>query len=200
MKNEFNAMQFLSIPVLSMATVTVGVYLNAQLAFMMEDKNMFNVPPDEIGQLTSNLTVYSLPFSMLMTFITSYIYELLGRRLTIFVSFLSTALVYIAIPYTAPDVNKLLVLRILIGITMAAPIAHPLIPDYIKRSSRGKAVALSGVGLVLGEVFSIGVLFNMTKTMDYFGAFKVAAAVIALFSFYFLFAIKDPDLNKLRSK
>lgn len=28
-KNEFSAWQFLSIPILSMATVTVGVYLNA---------------------------------------------------------------------------------------------------------------------------------------------------------------------------
>lgn len=166
----------------------------------MEDKNMFNVPSNEIGQLTSNLTVYSLPFSMFMTFVTSYVYELMGRRLTIFASFFATALVYIAIPYSSPNVHILLFLRILIGITMAAPIAHPLIPDYIKRSSRGKAVALSGVGLVLGEVFSIGILFNVTKSMDYFGAFKVAAAVIALFAFYFLFAIKDPDLNKLRSK
>jgi hypothetical protein len=40
--------------------------------------------------------------------------------------------------------------------------AHPLIPDYVVRKSRGKAVALTGVGLVLGEVFSMGILFKFT--------------------------------------
>lgn len=29
--------------------VTVGVYLNAQLAFMLEDKSMYNVNENEIG-------------------------------------------------------------------------------------------------------------------------------------------------------
>ena len=58
-------------------------------------------------------------------------------------------------------------LRCAIGITMSAPIAHPLIPDYVVRNCRGKAVALSGCGVVIGEVFSMGILFNFTKTMTF---------------------------------
>ena len=50
---------------------------------------------------------------------------------------------------------------------MAAPIAHPLIPDYVVKKHRGKAVALSGCGVVIGEVFSKGVLFNFTKSMTF---------------------------------
>jgi MFS family permease len=59
---------------------------------------------------------------MVMTVISSYLYELLGRKLTIFASFFTTAIVYFFIPYTSPDVNKLIILRCLIGVTMAAPL------------------------------------------------------------------------------
>ena len=83
---------------------------------------------------------------------------------------------------------------------MSAPLAHPLIPDYVKRSSRGKAIALSGLGFVMGEVLSMGVLFNVTKSMSYQSAFTVAALVLGVFAFFFLFAIKEPDMDTLRSR
>ena len=41
---------------------------------MLEDKTMFNVPSDEVGQIASDLTIYSIPFSMVATFFVSYIY------------------------------------------------------------------------------------------------------------------------------
>ena len=44
----------------------------------------------------------------------------------------------------------------------------------------------------------MGILFNFTKEMDFRKAFAVAAAVICALAVYFLIAIKDPDLNKLR--
>jgi len=93
----------------------------------------------------------------------------------------------------------LVLARCVLGVTMAAPISHPLIPDYVKRSSRGKAVALCGVGAVMGEVFSMGVLFNLTKSMSFKDAFKVAAGLIFMFSLYFLVFVKDPKIVSQRS-
>ena len=37
-KSEFGVMQFLAIPTISTATIMIGVYLNAQMAYMLEDK------------------------------------------------------------------------------------------------------------------------------------------------------------------
>jgi sugar phosphate permease len=76
---------------------------------------------------------------------------------------------------------------------MSAPLAHPLIADYVKRSSRGKAIALAGVGIVMGEVFSMGVLFNLTKSMNYYDAFAFTACIIFCFSMFFLYAIEEPN-------
>ena len=134
---------------------------------------------------------------MVMTVISSYLYELLGRKITIFASFFTTAIVYFFIPYTAPDVDKLIILRCLIGVTMAAPLSHPLIPDYVRRSSRGKAVALQGIGLVIGEVLAMGVLFNLTKHLSYKEAFSIASGLILFFSIVLLCGVKDPDIKKL---
>ena len=200
LKKEFGILQFVAIPLVSACTMMVGVYMNAQLAYMLEDPLMFQIGADEIGTVTSDLTIYSIPFQMVTTFFVSYLFELWGRKKTLFFSYFLTALVYFLIPYSAPHFYMLVILRCLIGVTMSAPIAHPLIADYVKRRSRGKAIALAGVGIVTGEVFSMGVLFNLTKSMDYFQAFSIASSLIFAFAFFFLFAIKDPNLDQLREK
>ena len=72
---------------------------------------------------------------MAMTFLVSFIFEMYGRRMTLFLSFLFTACFIALIPYTSPHYYWLIAVRCAIGITMAGPTAHPLIPDYVKRQS-----------------------------------------------------------------
>jgi MFS family permease len=86
---------------------------------MLEDENMFNVDPDKIGRICSKLTIYSLPLSILMTFMSSYIYEILGRKLTIFTSFMFTSVILALFPYSSPNYNQLVAIRVAIGVTMA---------------------------------------------------------------------------------
>ena len=115
-----------------------------------------------------------------------------------FLSYATTALIFFGIPRTAPSYPWLAVARCAIGVTMAGPISHPLVADYVHAKSRGRAIALSGVGLVLGEVCAMGVLFNLTKDMTFYDAFGVAALAIGGFAIFCLVAIADPDLNTLR--
>lgn len=161
---------------------------------------MFNIPSEEIGQVTSDLTIYSLPFSMVTTFFVSYIYEIFGRKITLFMSFFLTSFIFYYLPYTAPNFNYLIIARCMIGVTMSAPLSHPLIADYIHKKSRGKAIAMSGIGFVFGEVIAMGVLFQFTKTLSYEDAFSVAAVIVFGISIFLLFAVKDPDMKKLRKK
>lgn len=161
---------------------------------MLDDKKMFKIPHKEKGMAISWLTIYSMPGTIIMTFFTSYIFELYGRKIVLFLSFFLSGVVYIFFPYCAPNFSYLVLCRCALGLTMAAPMAHPLIPDYIKRSSRGKAVALCGVGNVMGEVFSMGVLFNLTKSMNFYDAFKIAAFLIFMFSAYLGVFVKDPKV------
>lgn len=131
-------------------------------------------------------------------------YEIIGRKWTIFISFVTTGIVTVFIPYSAPDMDLLIWARILLGITMAAPVAHPLIPDYVRNNSKGKAMALNGLGYVVGEIFALGVLFNYTKEFNFYDAFLIAGGLFAVFGIILFFTIKDPDqssrLRKSKSR
>ena len=123
----------------SFSIITVGVYMNAQLAFMLSDKNMFAIPHERIGTVTSELIYYSIPFSLITSIGTSYGFELLGRKWTMAWSYFLTGFVYIWFPYSSPDYFQLVIARCLIAITFAAPIANPLINDYVVKAYRGRA-------------------------------------------------------------
>jgi MFS family permease len=116
---------------------------------------------------------------MITTFFVSYVFDLFGRRYTLFFSYVLTAFIFLGTPYTSPNYYVLAIARCLIGVTMAAPTSHPLINDYVRKSSRGKAVALNGCGVVIGELFTMGILLNFTKEMTYF-AFATPAAIVPI--------------------
>ena len=125
-------------------------------------------------------------------------YEIIGRRWTIFLSFIFTGIVVTIMPYSAPDMDLLLWARIVLGITMAAPMAHPLIPDYVRNNSKGKAMAVNGLGYVFGEIFALGILFNWTKEFNFYDAFAIAGGLFAVFGIILFFTIKDPDQSRIR--
>lgn len=175
-------------------------YMNAQFAYMLPDKNYFDVPATEIGMQVSNLTIYSMPFSLLTTLFTSYLFELFGRNLTISLGYFLTGIIYIMIPYTKPYIWLLTVLRCLLGVAMAGPVAHPLINDYIRKNSRGKAIALNGLGGVFGEVVAMGVLLELSKNMNYENAFALTGSVILCFGAYFWFFVKNPNMQNIHKR
>ena len=51
----------------------------------------------------------------------------------------------------------------MVGVSL---MCNPLINDYIKKDSRGKAVAVMGIGVLAGECFSVMVLLSLAKNMD----------------------------------
>ena len=85
-------------------------------------------------------------------------------------SYLLTAFVYIVFPYTAPNYLFLIIVRCIIGVTMAGPISNPLINDYVHRKYWGKAVALNGIGIIVGEVGAMLLNFATTN-VSYYAAF-----------------------------
>lgn len=167
---------------------------------MLADKKMFNIPKNKIGSVTSELIYYSIPFTLVTSFFTSYAFEILGRKWTMVLSYAITGFVYCWFPWTSPDYSWLIVARCTIAVTFAAPTMHPLINDYVSKSYRGRAIALNGFGMVFGELFAMGVLLKLTMNLSYHKAFFVSALVIWAFAIYFLIFLKDPDLSKARKK
>lgn len=71
-----------------------------------------------------------------------FIYDIFGRKYTIFIYMIIGSLTAFWAPFTAPHTYSwYLIDRIIFGMTMSAILLNPLIIDYIKSESRSRACA-----------------------------------------------------------
>ena len=101
-----------------------------------------------------------------MTFASGYIFDIFGRRNTLFLLFVLSGCCFVIFPIVAPNQN-LYYMMACIYTLLATPINNnPLVQDYVQVESRGTAVSLSMMGLALGIIISLSVLFQFTKNLD----------------------------------
>ena len=79
---------------------------------------------------------------MVMVLFGGFMYDIIGRKKTLFLAFFLSAITIFVMPFTAPSVSLLIVVRILFHVTIEPVLAHPLINDYIDVKSRGKAFSV----------------------------------------------------------
>lgn len=133
---------------------------------------------------------------MVGTLTAGYLFDTVGRRVTLFCCFFFGSCFVLCIPYTSPNVFPSLVsVRVLITLCLTAPSANPLLADYVHKDAIGKAAALVGLGFVIGEVLAMGVLFNVTKDMSAYMAFMTVSIVGACCSTLFIIIVKEPKLR-----
>ncbi len=95
-----------------------------------------------MGRVTNNIIFYGLIFQIVMSLCVGYIYDLIGRKLTISVTVLGAALVVSFIPRVSPSLSALIGLRLVLAITFCALGSQPLVNDYVVKETRGRAIAL----------------------------------------------------------
>ena len=190
----------LAIPLVPCVIMLLTTYVNAQTIFLLRNEDYFDVSEDKLGGISSTLVMVGFPGAMLGTFAAGYLFDIVGRRFTLFVSFLMGACLLFTIPYTAPDVFPwLIIVRMGITLFLSAPASNPLPADYVHKDHIGKAATLIGIGFVIGEVLSMGILFNITKSFTAYSAFMIVAIIGAVCSTFFLFLVKEPKLRKTNS-
>jgi MFS family permease len=110
--------------------------------FILRDPLYFNVPKEKMGAVTNNLTFYSTFFQIGLVIIIGYIYDIFGRKKTLIVSLIGSAIVLFLLPYSAPNVwPGLYMIRALFAVFATVGVCSPLINDYVVKESRGKANA-----------------------------------------------------------
>ena len=197
MKEGVRWWNLLAIPLVPCTIMLLSTYVNAQTIFLLRNKDFFDVTPDRIGRVSSLLVLVGLPGGAIGTFTSGYIFDILGRKVTLFTVFFVGSGLVATIPYTSPVViPSLLIVRVLITIVLSAPASNPLVADYIHKEAIGKAAAFVGIGFIIGEVLSMGVLFRLTQDFTPQIAFIVVSIVGAIFSFIFIFVVREPKLRE----
>ena len=77
----------------------------------------------------------------------------------------------------------------MVGVSL---MSNPLINDYIRKDSRGKAVAVMGIGVLAGECFSVIVLFGLTKNMELVRGFTISSIALLVLGLPLIYLITEP--------
>ena len=186
----------MAIPLIPCIIMLLSTYVNAQTILLLRNDEFFDINEDKLGRISSTLVLAGLPVAMFATFSAGYLFDTVGRRITLFCTFFFGSGFVLIIPYTSPNVfPSLYLVRMLITLCLTAPSANPLLADYVHKDAIGKAAALVGLGFVIGEVLAMGVLFNVTSEMTPYTAFLVVSIVGACCSTLFIFLVKEPKLR-----
>ena len=121
---------------------TIGGYVNVQIVYLLRDTGYFDVNQDHIGRITSNILLTALIVGALWGTVAGTIYDIFSRKMPIFFAGIMGAFLLFLCPHSAPSIVWLTLIRACIQMCMSTMLSHPLIMDYVKKDSRGKAAAI----------------------------------------------------------
>jgi hypothetical protein len=79
----------------------------------------------------------------------------------------------------------------------ADPIVNnPLVLDYVVKEDRGAAVSLTLMGLSLGVILSLSVLFEVLKDLDPSVSWTIMSVMFISLGIVLLFILKEPEVVK----
>ena len=153
------------------------------------------MPEDKIGRTISKILLIAYIWSILAALMAGYFYDLAGRKpLILTYLFLQCVGCYL-IPRTAPSIELFIIVRAILQMVGVSLLGHPLVNDYVKKDSRGKAVAILGFGTLAGEAFAVVVLFGLTKRMELTQAFTVTSFILLVMSLFAIYCVTEPVIK-----
>eukprot|EP00347_Sterkiella_histriomuscorum_P015799 403355638 len=201
MKDGYNLANLISIPLISASLTIASFYLAIQIVFILRDPEYFNVPKNEIGKVTNDLTFYSTFFQIFLVIVIGYVFDICGRKKTLILALLGSASTLFMLPYTAPNVwPGLYLLRASFAIFGTVGVCSPLVNDYVVKESRGKANAFQNIGIIVGELFNLFVVVKLTEDFSLKMRFQSVSLFLFFLVFVIAFLIKEPHIFSKKSR
>lgn len=126
-----------------------------------------------------------------------FFYDLIGRRITIFIIVFLFGVFMVLLPWTSPNIILFSIVDIMTHVLLAPQFSLPLRQDYVHKDYLGTATAFTVIGLNLGAVFGLSVILNLVKHMDFKLSFGILGSILIVWSIFSLFlVIEPPDLKK----
>ena len=125
--------------------------------------NMDKTQAEKVAGTASNINTWP---SILVTFFGGYIFDIFGRKYTIYYIVLLSGFTLVLFPTFAPDKGGYIFCAVIYNFFVTPVTNNPLIQDYVCKESRSRAVSFSFMGLSLGVITSLAILFEFTKDAD----------------------------------
>ena len=116
---------------------------------MLNNPSYFTI--DNVPSSISELSFYCVPAQMVLVIVGGFTYDILGRKLTIGLSFVLTGVFALLMPYTGPDIYPwLLVTKLLATMVIQPLFSSPLLNDIVMKETRPRGLALIHLGINVG--------------------------------------------------
>jgi MFS family permease len=145
-KKGYTLKNVLSIP---LTVLGCSIMMQASITFginLLIDPAYFNLSMRTVSDLTSELMLRPIPFMLLMLVVGGFMYDRLGKRVTIFSNMVLIAISAFFAPYCNNIYPEYYLDRCLLAMTSLTVMMNPLINVFIKRESRGLAVSYQAFG------------------------------------------------------
>ena len=121
--------------------------------------NYYNLNREDATAVESTSSSLTILPSIVMQIASGYIFDIFGRQMTVYYSLVFSGFIMIFFPLFAPNSYGFYMCRVIFSITSAPISNNPLVNDYVVKESRGAAVSFTMMGLSLGIIISLSVLF-----------------------------------------
>ena len=160
---------------------SLSSYLLFMVVFFFEDPETYNLSPEKALSTAAWLLFVSYPFNLITCVGTGYLFARFGRRKLIIMGFLVAITCLIMVPFFGTTLYPSLLLMA-IGINMGTAFTQnpPLIPDYIRPNSIGKAYAFQGLITFMATLFAVAVLFGATSHLPFKQAIVIVCPILYL--------------------
>jgi MFS family permease len=173
-----------AIPLLMFLLMLTDADVIYTISYFTHDTSFWpNLDKTQADALNSNAASVGNLISIPMVFISGAIFDIAGRRITIVIFFLLGSLATIGFTLLAPSQIGFTVSRVALACSMAPLVTNPFINDYVVTEDRGKASGIQSAGTTMGNIFSVMVLFTITRSMgSYWYQFGLLAFLQAVWA------------------
>eukprot|EP00347_Sterkiella_histriomuscorum_P013627 403363997 len=172
------------------------LFYEVSLIFLLQSKDNFNLTTNEAQTAVNDIIFWSQLLTLIFDLLAGSTHDLLGRKLTIFIGFTIACSAFVVQPWLSAVYPGILICRSIVQIGLSGPASTPLVADYVKQSSRGKASAYVGLLAGIGVIFGIFVMFGSTKHLPYTYSYAIEAIFTFIIAVFLLFAVQDRKIDK----
>jgi len=159
---------------------------------LLTNKDFYNLSTDEATNWQSDEKYVIIGPGMVMLVASGYLYDIYGRKIILFISFFFCGVSMIGYPLSAPSKTWFLVSTCFF-FTFMSPIGdNPLIMDYVCKESRGRAISIGIMGVSLGIVLSLNVIFKYTVEINPLISWGIMGVILCAFAISLLFIVQEP--------
>ena len=163
LKKETTKQNVLAIFLSWFVFAAINGFANAQMVYLLRDEDYFEVIYEDQEKISASIYLGAIATAFVYAPFAGWFYDLYGRNFLMFSSTVIAAYLVAILPLTAPSVITLGIVRCAIEIFLTQLICNPLIADYIKQDSRGRASAIQSFGALLGQLFSVVCLVGISS-------------------------------------